>query len=305
MAQKPGRLRKWVGKLRGGLLWALLGSALVLVLPLFLVGAGLLVYLIFPPAPLDLVILGVDARAGEGYLTRTDSVMVMGVSPANLNVSLLSIPRDIFINTPGYGLQRINTINVLGEQDQAGSGGMLVQQALASSFPMQPDRYMRVNFDGFKELIDALGGITIDVPRRIVDYEYPTDDFGTTTMIFEEGRQVMDGERALAYARTRHADDDYRRAERQQQVLFAIFRASLNPLNWPRVPVATGTFFQHIDTNMSLWDMLAIAPPVLLDGASGGIDKMVITRDLLQYTANGNALPNYELLNPWVEDHFH
>jgi hypothetical protein len=81
----------------------------------------------------------------------------------------------------------------------------------------------QINFDGFAAIIDAVGGVTIDVPRAIVDDAYPTPDFGVTQVSFEPGRQQMDGQRALIYARTRHADSDFGRAERQQQVINALF----------------------------------------------------------------------------------
>ena len=80
----------------------------------------------------------------------------------------------------------------------------------------------QINFDGFARVIDALGGVTIDVPRRIVDDAYPTADFGTVRIEFEPGPQRMGGARALIYARTRHADSDFERAGRQQQVIRAV-----------------------------------------------------------------------------------
>ena len=90
--------------------------------------------------------------------------------------------------------------------------------ASASTTPAQ------VNFDGFAAIIDALGGITVDVPTHIVDDEYPTPDFGTVRVEFQPGVQRMDGARALIYARTRHQDSDFGRAQRQQQVLRAIMQ---------------------------------------------------------------------------------
>lgn len=277
---------------------------MALVLPIFVIGMGLLMYLLVPPAPLDILVLGVDARQGEGFGTRTDSIMLLGVHPVTLQVALLSIPRDIFIETPDYGLQRVNTINVLGEQDANWTGPGLLQAAIATSLSVQPDRYVRINFDGFTALVDALGGVDIEVPYRIVDYQYPTEDLGTTTIVFEAGWQHMDGNTALAYARTRHADDDYRRAERQQQVLAAILRAMIKPANWPRLPAAVHAFSAAMDTDMSLVDVLFIAPPLLLDGATGEMDRLVIDRDLILRTASGNAVPNLAVIAPWLEAHF-
>ncbi|HEX2620078.1 MAG TPA: LCP family protein, partial [Phototrophicaceae bacterium] len=194
--------------------------------------AGLTAYLLFPPPPLNVVVLGVDARPGEGYFTRTDVIMLAGIQPGGLKESLLSIPRDLFIDVPGYGQQRINTINSLGEQNASGGGITLLQQAVEQDFDISTSRYVRLNFQGFVALIDAVGGVTIDVQQHIVDYNYPTVDGGTQMVEFQVGVQQMDGERALVYARTRHADDDYHRAARQQQVVSAVVGKLANPLNW-------------------------------------------------------------------------
>ncbi|NPV68561.1 MAG: LCP family protein [Anaerolineae bacterium] len=285
---------------RRGCLWLLLGGVFMALLPVFLSGLYILLYLLFPPPALNVLVLGLDARAGEGFVTRTDSVMVMGVQPARLDVSLLSIPRDLFIETPGYGLQRINTVNVLGEQDQPGSGARLAAQAVAQSFHIPVDRYLRVNFDGFIALVDALGGIDVEVPSLLIDYAYPTDDFGTTTVQFEPGWQHMDGWQALAYARTRHADDDYRRAARQQQLMVALAQAVVRPGNWPRLPAAAAAFFQSVDTDLTPLDLLALAPTLVLDGAVGSIDRLVIDRDLIQRSPEGYAIPNYAALDGWL-----
>ena len=294
-----------VRRRRGGCVWLLGILAVLGVAPIFLAGVGMVFYLIFPPQPLDIVILGMDSRPGEGFEARTDTIMILGVDPANLQLSLLSIPRDIFIETPGYGLWRINTINRDAELSDPGSGPALVEAAIANSFPIQPDRYMRINFEGFTEIVDALGGIDIDVPRRLVDNLYPDGPDSTTTVEFQPGWQHMDGARALEYARTRHADDDYQRAGRQQQVLAGIFRAMLNPLNWPRLPAALQAFSNAVDTDLTVFDLWVLAPPMLFDGATGEMDRLVIDRSLILLTPNGNAVPNYTLLNPWIDAHFH
>ncbi len=289
---------------RGGCVWVFGLAVLVALIPVFLVGIGLVIYLVLPPAPLDVLILGMDARQGEGFEARTDSVMLLGINPGGLQVSLLSIPRDIFIEVPEWGLWRINTINRDAELAEPGSGPRLAKEAVGMNFGVGVDRYMRINFDAFVQIIDALGGIDIEVSRLLVDYEYPDGAGGTITVEFQPGWQHMDGARALAYARTRHADDDYQRAARQQQVVTAVLRAALNPVTWPRLPGAIQAFSQGVDTDLSLLDLLVMAPPLVLDGAGGDIDRMVVNRDLILYTENGNAVPNYVLVNPWVAERF-
>lgn len=267
--------------------------------PVFICGATLLLYVVFPPPPLDVLVLGVDARPGEGYITRTDSIMLLGLKPAQLRASMLSIPRDLFIDVPGYGAQRINTINVLGEQEGEGQGVTLLEQSIESSFGVTVDRYARLNFQGFIALVDAVGGVTIDVERMIVDDLYPTEDGGVMTLRFDAGVQTMNGERALQYARTRHADDDYQRAHRQQQVFSALLGKLANPINWAS---AVSVLNQYVDTNLTVIDMAIYAPNVLLN--LGRFDQLVIDRDYIVGGAEGQALPNYDALNPWLNDRF-
>jgi LCP family protein required for cell wall assembly len=269
-----------------------------LLFPVFCCGMTLLVYLIFPPPPVDMLILGVDGRAGEGFVSRTDSIMLLGIDPAHLRTSILSFPRDLFIEAPGYGQQRINTINVLGEEQNPGGGVDLLEASLSQNFGVGIDRYVRLQFDGFMELIDAVGGVTIDVERTIVDDFYPTEDGGVTTVRFESGVQHMDGERALIYARTRHADDDYQRAERQQQVVSALLAKMANPINWPSV---VSILNRAMETNLTVVDMALLAPPVLLN--IGRYDRLVIDRDYIVGVANGVA-PDYAKINPWIEPRF-
>lgn len=286
---------------RSGCVLALMGGVLLLLLPVFVTGLFLVFYLFFPPAPMNVLLLGMDARQGEGFLTRTDSVMVMGVQPGGLDINLLSIPRDLYVDTPGYGLQRVNTVNVLGEQDELGSGGQLALSAIENSFTISLDHYMRINFDGFIDIVDALGGIDIEVPSLLIDYQYPTEDGGVTTLRFEPGWQHMDGYHALAYARTRHADDDYRRAARQQQVLMAIAQAMLRPQNWVRIPLAVDAFYTSVDTDMTFFDLLSLGPPLVFDGATGSLQRMVIDRDLIQRSPEGYAIPDYAALSGWLD----
>jgi LCP family protein required for cell wall assembly len=216
-----------------------------------------------------------------------------------LRTSILSIPRDLFIEVPGFGQQRINTVNALGEQRGQGQGVTLLADSLAQDFGIQVDRYARLQFNGFVELIDAVGGVTIDVERTIVDDSYPTADGGVTTVRFDSGVQHMDGERALMYARTRHADDDYQRANRQQQVISALMAKMANPLNWPGV---VSVLNRSLDTNLTVVDLALMAPPVVLN--AGRYDKLVIDRDYIIGTADGHAAPNYEKILPWLEGRF-
>lgn len=259
--------------------------------------ASLALYIVFSP-PVDIVIMGLDSRDSEGTVTRTDSIILMGVNPHRLNLSLLSIPRDVFIDVPRYGLQRINTINMLAEIEEPGTGPELLSQSIENSFGIGVDNYIRLDFQAFTALVDAVGGVKIDVPYRVVDNAYPTADYGTISVTFEEGKQAMDGETALIYARTRHQDDDYRRAERQQQVTIALSQKLVNPLNWGSAWFAIQS---HMETDLNIFQFALITPSMLF--SAGDIDHLVINRDYV-LPGNGFVYPNYEALSPYIEANF-
>lgn len=267
--------------------------------PVFCCGLSFLTYMIFPPYALNIVVLGTDGRANEGFLSRTDSIMVLGVKPSQLRLSLFSIPRDVFIDVPGYGAQRINTINLLAEQTQRGAGPHLVMKSIAEDFGISLERYVRLDFNGFVALVDAVGGITIDVEHTIIDDAYPTENGGTEYIKFDIGVQQMDGKRALVYARTRHADDDYHRANRQQQVISALLAKLINPLRWP---AALSVFRSSVDTNLTVMDMYTVVLPALLN--RGRYEKLVLDRDYIKGTSEGHAVPNYDLVLPWLKERF-
>jgi len=255
-------------------------------------------YAIFPPKSVDIVVMGLDSRDGEGNAVRTDSIILVGVDTYRFRVSMLSIPRDLFITAPNYGLQRINTIHVLGEVERADQGPVLLRESINTSFGIGIDRYIRLDFNGFKALIDAVGGVDIYVERVIDDYNFPTENFGVQTVRFETGWQNMDGERALIYARIRHQDDDYGRAGRQQQIVTALGQKLLNPWHWG---TAIRLLSQYADTDLNIADVVVIAPILLLN--AGRYESLVIDRDYIRAGAQG-ALPDYEKLAPYLQTRF-
>lgn len=186
-----------------------------------------------PGAAINVLLIGIDERPDhpeEGV--RSDTLIVVRLDTFGRRVSLLSIPRDTRVDLHDIGPTKINVAyghgytsaaKLYGEATTPAQGGMALAAETVEQFLDLPIHYTaQINFDGFARVIDALGGVTIDVPRRIVDDAYPTPDFGTVRVEFEPGPQRMDGARALIYARTRHADSDFGRAERQQQVIRAI-----------------------------------------------------------------------------------
>ncbi len=190
-----------------------------------------------PPAllqqPFTLLVIGVDMRENaEKEGVRSDTLIVARVDPVEKWVSLLSIPRDtvVYIPSDECATQKINAAYSCGyanpdlyEQadDPRDSGAALAAETVENYLGITIDHTMQVDFNGFQQLVDALGGVTVDVPRAILDPEYPTENDGYMRLYYPAGLQRMNGEQALRYARTRHADNDFGRAQRQQQVVQA------------------------------------------------------------------------------------
>ncbi|MBT9281300.1 MAG: LCP family protein [Hydrogenibacillus schlegelii] len=184
-----------------------------------------------PEKPFTVLLLGTDTRPDLGSLN-TDVIMLAVVNPAERKITLLSIPRDTRVMIPGYGYAKINAAYAIGENRKAraerngkpvtDTGPSLVKKTVSGYFGVPVDRYVLLDFVAFKEIIDALGGIDVDVERRLV-YHDPTDG---TVIDLSPGLQHLNGEQALGYVRHRHDDrgpkyysSDFDRNRRQQIVI--------------------------------------------------------------------------------------
>jgi LCP family protein required for cell wall assembly len=207
---------------------------------------------------MTILVMGLDRRPGETGLTyRTDTMMVVSIDPVGNQLGILSIPRDLYVEVPGYGqLQRINSAMVLGELQQTGYGPNLAMQTVQNNLGIRIHAYIAVDFNAFITLIDVLGGIDVDVRHDIIDYDYPDMNYGYDPLIIRAGRQHFDGETALKFARTRHGDNDFERARRQQQVLFAIrdrvLDADAIPQLIAQAPSLWTSFNRNVYTELSL-----------------------------------------------------
>ena len=270
-------------------------------------GGSLLFYAISPPAHTNILIVGLDDRSGDTNnqaIARTDSVMIMGINPRGKVISLMSIPRDVTINSRNFGQLPVNVIVRNAELETPGDGMQELEQSLERAFDIEIHHTVRVDFAGFTDVIDAAGGINIDVPKRIEDRAFPTADGGTTTVIFEPGEQYMDGDTALIYARTRHADDDFQRAGRQQQVINSLIEKIMQPSGIIRTPLVIEALLDHTQTTMTIGHYLQHMPAILLYGHdTDNIEQLVLTRDYLIVNENGRASPNLSKIDPWVAEH--
>ena len=274
---------------------------LVAVVICFCLAGSFSFYFADPPEQTNILILGGDARPGTNQddIARTDSIIILSIDPDGKQVSMLSIPRGMYVESPNYGLIMANTVVRNAEVAAPGTGEEEIVTTLENTFDIEIDHTVRISFEGFVELVDAVGGIEIDVPKRIVDHQYPTHDGGTIDITFEPGEQTMEGERALQYARTRHQDDDYGRAARQQQVMEALMKKLANPLHWSD---AWQVIDENYETDISAEEAFRLAPALALNGRGDSLQQLVINTDYM-IVVDGNLRPNMDKLEIWIEEH--
>lgn len=206
----------------------------------------------------NILILGTDRRDERERAARTDTMMVASLDPVARRAVVISIPRDLWVFIPGYGEGRINTAHFYGELN-GGQGPALAKETVEANLGIPIDYYLRLDFEGFKEIVDTLGGVTIDVEAPIRDDMFPDDNYGYRTIYIPAGRQEMDGEMLLQYVRTRHGGNDFERMRRQQQALRALAKRALDLDLLPRLPALIDTALDAISTDIQPLEILALA----------------------------------------------
>jgi LCP family protein required for cell wall assembly len=183
------------------------------------------------------------------------------IDPKARALSVLSVPRDLWVQIPGHGSNRINTVDALGERiDYPGGGGRaLLDETLRLNLGVPVHHYVRIDFAGFMRIIDAMGGITVDVQVPLRDW-FPDPEalFGRRYFAMPAGLRQMDGRTALAYCRSRMTTSDFSRSARQQQVLLAIWKKALTLDTLKRVPKLWQEFQDSVDTDLSTKELLQL-----------------------------------------------
>ncbi len=193
----------------------------------------------------NILLLGADARSGE-TISRSDTIILASIDP-NLNkAALVSIPRDTKISgSAAGGMDKINAANVTG-------GPELAVEKVEELMNEKIDYYVEIDFEGFKNIIDALGGVTIDVDQKMYK---PSEDIN-----LKPGLQTLDGAGALAFVRFRdYPMGDIERAEHQQVFLKALGQEILKPSTIIKLPTLVKEIQANVKTNLGLKDMLKIA----------------------------------------------
>ena len=211
---------------------------------------------------INVLMLGMDSREEDSDdIPRTDTMILFSMDPVSRTAGMLSIPRDLWVEIPGFDYSKINTAYRLGEvYNIGGRGPGLAISTVENLLGMEIDYYAIVDFNAFEDFIDELGGITVVVPDKIV-----VDPLGKhNTETLKAGEQQMPGYLALAYARSRNSSgSDFDRAARQQQVVMAIrdriLSAEMLPTLIKNSPALYQSLSSGISSNLTLMQLVRLA----------------------------------------------
>lgn len=267
----PTRRRSCLG---GCCLWPLLFFVL------------LLLYL-FAPLRTNILLLGTDDSPERGSVGRTDTIILATIVPLKPYVGMLSIPRDLWVNVPGVGEQRINTAYFFAESNAPGSGPTATLETIRQNFGVPVRYYAVVHMVGLTSIVDALGGVEIQLESPMGGYP--------------AGTYHLNGADSLSFVRERSGSDDFSRMVRSQILLSAIVRKAMRPSSLTSLPQFAMALTQVIDTNLPLWQWPRILF-ALLRAFAFGIDSQTITSEMVYpfQTSQGAQVlaPNWEAIQP-------
>ena len=195
------------------------------------------------------MIMGVDRRADD--VGRSDTLMVAALDVDKSKAALLSIPRDTRVAIEGNGFDKINHAYAFG-------GHSLTQKTVENLLGVKMDHYILIDTRSFERIIDAIGGVDLNVEKRMY-YEDPWDDNGGLVIDLYPGEQHLDGDRAIQYVRYRDGEGDIGRVGRQQKFVKAVLAKLISPHMLPRLPKLAEEIRKAVETDMSVTDLLEFA----------------------------------------------
>jgi LCP family protein required for cell wall assembly len=253
-----------------------------------------------------IALLGIDEKR-TSTIWRTDAILLVFVNQEAQRISLLSLPRDLWVAIPGYGHNRINTVDALGQRARyPGRGPALFDQTLQHNLGVPVDHYVRVDFWGFVSVIDTMGGITVDIEKPLRGW-FPdaAAPIGYSRVTLPTGPRHMDGLTALAYCRSRMTTSDFDRARRQQQVLMAILRQALTIETLVQAPKLWAQFKDSFDTDLGMLEAIQLAYIVHGIGLENARAKHLDASTVRSWTTPGGAqvlLPRTEAIHRTITE---
>lgn len=269
-----------------------------------------------------ILVMGMDRRPGarDTLNTRTDAIMLVSFDPGlpddplDDSIGVLHIPRDIHIVPLDVqnAYVRVNTLMVQGEAIQENYGPFYTMDTISHNVGMYIDGFITFDFEAFIMMVDALGGVEIDVPYAINDPTYPDMNYGFDPFSISAGKHLLDGRTALKYSRTRHNDNDYQRGERQMQVLKAVGLKATDGTVLPSLLVNAPTLLQdltgHVYTDLTLDEMVPLALFAARVPAENIRTGSLSGRYMAEVVVTGDGgtlpIPNYTLLPDLLREVF-
>ncbi|MED3603670.1 LCP family protein [Bacillus subtilis] len=200
------------------------------------------------------LLLGIDSRNSKGETVddaRSDANVLVTFNRKNKSATMLSIPRDSYVNIPGYGYDKFTHAHAYG-------GVKLSAKTIENLLDIPVDYVIESNFDAFKDVVDELNGVSINVKNEKIVNQIKKDTKGKVTL--KTGVQTLNGEEALAYVRTRKADTDFQRGQRQMEVLNAIIKKSKSLSSIPAYDDIVDSLGENLKMNLSLNDAIGLFP---------------------------------------------
>ena len=211
---------------------------------------------------INVVLFGIGGDGHEGAQL-TDTILVASIKPSTKQVALISIPRDTVVDIPNVGFRKINEVNAFAESATPGTGGQKATETVENFLGINIPYYVRVDFQGFSQLIDDVDGVDVYVDKPFSDNQFPTLDYKYRSVSFQKGWQHMNGATVLDFARSRHGNNfegsDFARAHRQQKIILAVREKLLSGdtiLHPTRITNIIQTLDSHILTNVRFNDIM-------------------------------------------------
>jgi polyisoprenyl-teichoic acid--peptidoglycan teichoic acid transferase len=196
---------------------------------------------------LNIALLGIDTSETKGSY-RTDAIMILSLNRSRTSAALISFPRDLYVYIPAYGMQRINAAFLQGQELHYPGGRFgLFADTMKYNFGLRVDHYALMNFQGFKDMVNALDGIDVAAARPLTDFR---SGYGNYTV--PAGVTHMDGSTALWYVRARQTTSDFDRERRQQEAILAIAQRLLDLRAIANLPGFFGIFMKYFESDLTL-----------------------------------------------------
>jgi len=262
-----------------------IATALIVLLAVFGGLYALLAFFTRPPIDRDVFTVLIAGQDNVGTHGLTDTLMLARIDTENGTVDVVSIPRDTRVDVSWQG-PKINSVFAM-----TGGSAYRLMEEVGKLVGFMPDFYVVLNLQAFVELVDALGGVGLNVPTRM-QYSDPYDS-PPLHINLEPGYQTLTGEQAMHFVRYRTSDGDLGRVQRQQIFLRAVAAESLQLRNVTRIPALTGIFTEHVDTNLPLSGMTYLAQQMM------GMGNENLNFHTMPTEAFGPDLA--PVLDPWLE----